>query len=166
MPRTRKIIAKRWTEGTEVLDSEIEETLLVGQGTCGTALELRTLEDWKRIWSRWRGTIMPKSLEHRPGSRPFVCYVVGEIPPRPVVVEPPLSNGFFKLYVPGGNGTGQWHYRYPAPYQQDESAYLYDLGVIDKAELRRCRSQEREGYPAYRGPYWLGDYPLEQGLYQ
>lgn len=166
MPRAKRIIRKRYSEGMEVLDSEIEETFLMGQGCIGTAIQLRTLDDWKRLWSQWRGVVMPKVLEHMPGTRPFACYVTGEIPARPVVQQPPMQNGFFKLYVPASNGTGQWHYCYPEPYQQDEAAYLYDLGVIDKAELKRHRAWRRRGNGPYRGPWLLGDYMLEQGLYQ
>ena len=51
MPRTKSIIRKRFTEGTEVLCSEVEETLLRGEGLLGTALELRTLQDWKLWWT-------------------------------------------------------------------------------------------------------------------
>jgi hypothetical protein len=135
MPRTKSIIRKRFSESTEVLCSEIEETLVFGRGVIGVAIELRSLDDWKRYWSRWRDTIMPKALEALPGRRPFACYVVGEIPPRPIVMEPPLSNGYFKHYVPGSNGTGQWHYLMPEPFQQDEANYLHDLGLIDADEM-------------------------------
>ena len=166
MPRATARIRKRWAEGTDVLCSEIEETLLLGRGVIGVAVELRALEDWREWWSRWRATIMPKALEHRPGVRPFACYVTGEIPPRPVEIAPPLSNGFFKLYVPSRNGTGTWHYEYPSPYQRGEAEYLHDLGVIDTAELKRHRAWRRRGHGPYAGPYRLGDYVLEQGLYE
>lgn len=165
MPRAPAKIRKRWSEGTDVLCSEIEETLLLGQGVICVAVELRTLEDWRDWWSRWRDTIMPKALEHRPGVRPFACYVTGEIPARPLKQEPPLSQNWFRLYVPSRNGTGAWHYDYPEPYQQNETAYLYSLGVIDAAEVKANREWRRNRGP-YRGPYTLGDYTLEQGLYE
>jgi len=165
MPRAPARIRKRWTEGVEVLCSEVEETLLMGRGVLGVAIELRTLEDWRDWWSRWRDTIMPKSLEHRPGVRPFACYVTGEIPARPVLQEPPMSHGWFRLYVPSRNGTGTWHYDYPEPYQQNETDYLYGLGVIDRAEVKRYRAWQRNRGP-YRGPFMIGDYTLERGLYQ
>jgi hypothetical protein len=166
MPRAKRVIRKRFTEGMDVLDSEVEETFLFGRGCIGTAIELRTLDDWKRLWSQWRGIVMPKALEHRPGTRPLACYVVGEIPPRPVVMEPPRENGYWKLYVPASNGTGQWHYDYPEPYMDDEARYLFDLGVIDAAEMKRHRAWRRRGNGPYRGPWQLGDYWLEQGLHQ
>jgi hypothetical protein len=161
----RRIIHKRWTEGTDVLDSEIEESFLFGRGLIGTAIQLRTLEDWQRLWRQWRGVVMPKVLKHMPGTRPFACYVTGEIPARPVVVEPPMMNGYFKLYVPANNGTGTWHYDYPEPYQRNEAKYLFGLGVIDADEMKRHRAWRRRGNGPYRGPYALGDYTLEQGLY-
>ncbi len=115
MPRAAAKIRKRFIEGTEVLCSEIEETLLRGQGIIGTALELRTVEDWQRLWHRWGSVILPKALKAFPGTRPFAMTGIGEIPERPVLAEPPLVNGFFKLYVPGRNGIGRWHHQYPEP---------------------------------------------------
>jgi len=165
MPRATAKIRKRYTEGMEILDFEMEASFLWGYGCLGTAIEFRTLDDWRRHWDRWRDVVMPKAVEHRPGVRPFACYVVGEIAERPVLIEPPLSNGYFKLYVPARNGTGSWHYRYPHPYQRHEPTHLYDLGIIDKAELKRHRA-------------WVGgknaecsqgsnySYPYEKGSYE
>jgi hypothetical protein len=166
MPRTRRIIRKRFTEGTEVLCSEVEESLLFGYGCIGTAIELRTLEDWRRYWSQWRDTIMPKVIEHRPGTRPFACYVTGEISARPVLQQPPLDNGYFKLYVPASNGTGQWHYRYPEPWMRDETRYLRDLGVVDGAEWQRHLAWRRRGHGPSRSVFHIGDYVLERGLHE
>jgi hypothetical protein len=159
---------KRFGEGADVLCSEIEETLLLGQGVLGVAIELRCRDDWERYWARYREIIMPKALEAFPGCRPFAMYVVGEIPARPVVQPPPLVNGFFKLYVPGRNGVGQWHYCYPEPFMQAEPSYLYDLGVIDKAELKRYRASLRKPRCAVAASKRnsIGDYILEAGLYE
>lgn len=156
MPRAPARIRRRYVEGTEVLHYELERSMLHGYGCLGTALELRTLDDWQRHWSRWRDTIMPKVLEHRPGTRPLACYVTGEIPARPVVIEPPLSHNWFKLYVPASNGTGAWHYDYPEPYMRHEVQYLRSLGVVDAAEYRRWRLWMNRGGCTY---------PDEQGLY-
>jgi len=168
MPRATARIRKRFSEGTEVLCSELEETLVFGQGCIGVAIELRCLDDWKRYWSQWRDTIMPKALDAMPRRRPFACYVTGEIPPRPIVTEPPLSNGFFKVYVPASNGSGQWHYQMPEPYQQNEPAYLYGLGVIDAEEMKRYRASRRRAISAKaRGNrYAIGEYICEMGLYE
>ncbi|MBM4011699.1 MAG: hypothetical protein FJ286_10010 [Planctomycetes bacterium] len=167
MPRAKRLIRKRFVEGTtEVLEFELEETLLRGRGILGVALELRTREDWVRLWARWRDTIMPKALEHRPGQRPFAQYVVGEIPARPVVIEPPMVNGFFKLYVPSRNGTGTWYFDYPQPYMEAEARYLRDIGVVDAAEWKRYLAKKRRGYGPYRGPDDLDGYTLEVGLHQ
>lgn len=157
MPRTKRIIRKRWSEGTEVLHYELESSLLMGYGCIGTAIELRTLDDWRRHWATWRDVMLPKVLEHRPGTRPLAMYVVGEIPARPVLTLPPLSNHYFKLYVPGRNGTGGWHYSYPEPFMQREADYLYYLGIVDAEERRRWRAWQRRGGCTY---------PDEQGLYE
>lgn len=167
MPRATAKIRKRYVEGqTEVLCSEIEESLLFGSGIIGTALELRTVEDWQRLWHRWGKVILAKALKAFPGTRPFAMYVVGQIPERLVLAEPPLVNGFFKLYVPGRNGVGRWHHRYPEPFMQSEPHYLHDIGLIDDCEWKRHREWQRRGHSPYRGPYHLGDYVLERGLYQ
>jgi hypothetical protein len=150
MPRTKRLIRKRFIDGeTEVLPYELERSLLHGQGCLGTALELRTLDDWQRHWKRWRDVVLPKVLEHRPGTRPFAMYVVGEIPARPVLTQPPLSNNYFKVYVPGRNGTGQWHYLMPEPFMQHEVDYLSDLGIVDAEERRRWRAWVRRGGCSY-----------------
>jgi hypothetical protein len=164
MPRTMRIIPKRYVEGMEILDYEMESTFVYGYGTLGTDINLRTLDDWRRHWSRWRDVVIPKVIEHRPGLRPFVQYVLGEIPERPVVIPPPMSNGFFKLYVPAANGTGSWHYRYPEPYQEAESKHLYRLGIIDKEELQRHRAWQRTKRETSCG-YPLETYPYEQGSF-
>jgi len=166
MPRIGRRIRKKYVEGMEVLDSELEESLLFGRGCIGTALELRSLDDWHRLWARWRDTILPKVLEHRPGTRPLAMYVVGEIPARPVVMQPPMMNCFFKVYVPGRDGHGKWFYDYPEPYMLREAKYLRDLGVVDAAEWKRHVAWTRRGNGPYRGPYSLGDYTLEQGLHE
>ena len=166
MPRTKRVIRRRYVEGSEILCSEIEESLLFGKGILGTALELRTVEDWQRLWHRWGKVILAKALKAFPGTRPFAAYVTGEIPERPVLAEPPLVNGFFKLYVPGRNGIGRWHHRYSEPFQQSEPHYLHDLGVIDADEWKRHREWQRRGHLPYRGPYHLDEYTLERGLYE
>jgi hypothetical protein len=165
MPRAAKKLLKRYVEGMDILDSEIEMSLLLGYGLLGTDIHLRTLDDWRRLWDRWRDTVMPKAIEARPGLRPFACYVCGELPERPVLVEPPLSNGYFRLYVPARGGTGTWHYRYPEPYQRSEAAHLFELGVIDKEEMKRHRAWIRKVNPGPCG-YPFKAYSYEQGLYQ
>jgi len=164
MPRAPARIRKRWSEGTVVLCSEIEETLLRGRGVLGVAIELRTVEDWRHWWATWRETMIPKALEHFPGSRPTACYVTGEIPLRPVLTEPPLSHNWFRHYIASRNGTGLWLCDYPEPFMQAEVNYLRDLGIVSDDEYRRHRAWRRERH-GYRGPFRLGGYTLEQGLY-
>lgn len=164
MPRTKRLIRKRYTDGIEVLDYEMERSLLGGEGILGTAIELRTLDDWRRHWSRWRDVVLPKSLEHRPGTRPFAMYVVGEIPARPVVMEPKFQHRFFRLYVPANNGTGTWHCQYPEPYMRAEVHYLRDLGIVDAAEYRRYRAWIKQRTPGCECV--LDSYPDEQGSYE
>jgi hypothetical protein len=158
MPRMPAKIRRRYREGLEILDSEVEESFLRGEGLLGTPPELRTLEDWHTQWARWRDVVMPKAIEHQPGLRPFACYVCGEIEPPPLLRPVPLTARFFKLYIVSTRGDGQWHHRYPEPYQRDETLHLRDLGVVDDAELKRHRAWRRDGMPF--------TYVFEQGSYE
>ena len=76
---------------------------------------------------------MPKVLEFRPGTRPAAMYVLGEIPARPVLREPPLSLDYFRLWVPDGD-AGRWHVSMPYPYMMREADHLRRLGIVDDAE--------------------------------
>jgi len=165
MPRALAKIRKKFQDGMKILDFELEETLLYGEGVIGTALQLQTLEDWKDAWHQWRDVVMPKSLEHRPGTRPFACYVVGEIPEREVKVQPPLSSNYFKLYVPSRDGTGRWHCRYPEPFMRAEHLHLRDLGIVDDAEMQRHREWRKQRKQDCPQRCQVETYPLEQGLY-
>jgi hypothetical protein len=161
VPRLPAKIRKRQTGPHERLEFELELSLVHGQGIIGTAIELRTLEDWEAAWERWRDVIEPKVLEHRPGTRAFAAYVVGEIPEREIIAPPPLDNGYFKLYVPSRRGEGRWHYRYPMPYMVHEEKHLAALGLVDAAELKRCRAWRKQRTQDCPSRCQAETYPLE-----
>jgi hypothetical protein len=165
MPRAPARIVKRYAAGVELLDFELEGSLVWGEGIIGTAIQLRTLEDWQAAWDQWRHIIEPKVLEHRPGTRAFAAYVCGEIPERDIVTPPPLSSNYFKLYVPSRRGSGRWHYRYPPPYMRTEWEHLHDLGLVDAGELKRGREWRKRRTPDCPSKCQRETYPLEQGLY-
>ena len=142
-------------DDSDVLPAIIEQSLLFGRGPRGTAVQLRSLDDWVRTWSEYRALVLPKCVSMFPGRRPFACYVTGELPPRPLWGEPPLNNRWLRLYVPAADGTGEWHHDYPEPWQENETGYLYRTGVIDAGEVRRARACD------YRKA--MRDYPWEQG---
>jgi hypothetical protein len=127
----------------DVLDAALEETLLTGRGPFGETHRLRTLEDWRDAWARWRDVVLPKAARCLPGRRPFACYVVGEIPRRELLAPPPLDNPWFRVYVASADGTGTWHYDYPEPYQRAEHWHLADLGAIELDEVRQYRPLSR-----------------------
>lgn len=166
MPRTPAKIRKRYQEGIEILSFEIEETLLFGESIIGPAIELRTLEDWVAAWAKWREVVLPKCLEHRPGTRPFACYVVGEIPDREIKIQPPLSAIYYKIYIPSRTGAGRWHCRYPEPYMKAEHLHLRDLGIVDAAETRRAMQWQRQRTKQCPSQCQRETYPLEQALYE
>jgi hypothetical protein len=165
MPTATKRPPKRYTEGVEILDAVLESSLVFGPSAFGISPELRTREDWSRHWARWRSVIEPKVREYLPGRRAFAAYVVGELEDRPVLVEPPLSNRWFRLYVPSQDGSGRWHYRYPPPFMQSEPQWLRESRVVGAREWERYR-ESRSTYPATDRERRSREYPLEVGLHE
>ncbi len=152
-----------YIDGMEILGPAMEGSLLIGRGYQGIDPQLRCLDDWRRHWDRWRDTLLLKVIEHRPGTRPLAQYVTGEIPSRPVLVEPPLRSRYLRLYVPDGDG-GRWHRRLPWPFMRREVEHLYDLGIVDDEERRRHHEWQRQRRAAGEScPF--GDWPWEAGRY-
>ena len=159
MPVKRRSIRRR-NDYVGTLDCVLEMSLLTGTSGIGLSLDLRCLADWQRLWARWRSVILPKSLEHRPGLRPFASYVVGEIPRRPVLVEPPEQNAFVHVWVPDHHGAGVWHHDMREPYMQSEADYLRGLGVVTAEEYARYRAWGRRRN-AECSSCWANTYPQE-----
>jgi hypothetical protein len=163
MPRAPAKIRKRYIEGvSEVLDFQIEETLLHGvYRVFGPPSMFKTVACWRHAWAKWRDLVLPKVLEHRPGTRPFAMYAIGEIPARELRMPLPASHRFWSLTLPG---TGVTHYlNVPEPYIENEADHLYRLGVIDSDERKRHRAWQRE-IETHGGR--ADTYTLEAGLYE
>lgn len=154
MPRAPARIKKRYIEGqTEVLDWEIEETLVYGVvRVFGPPCILKRRADWVREWNRWRDVVLPKVIKHRPGTRPFAMYAVGEIPPRELALPLPEDNGYRRLIIDDANGKPVTHWLdVPEPHMLHEVHHLRRAGIVDAAEYRRFRAwvnaSKREPYP-------------------
>lgn len=168
MPRAPAKIRRRYIEGqTEVLDWEIEETLLYGVPLVfGPPCRLQTVDEWHREWSRWRDVILPKCIEHRPGTRPFAMYATGEIPAREPAMPLPHGHAFWRVDVRHLDGEIVTHWlRVPPPYMEPEVAHLYRLGIVDAEERRRHREWTRARNPEC-GRCPVDSYPLEVSLYE
>ena len=78
MPRAPARIRKRYVEGvTEVLDFELEETLLYGvYRVFGPPSMLRTINCWRRAWDRWRDVVLPLGVPHDEDGLPLESGVV------------------------------------------------------------------------------------------
>ena len=162
MPRAPARIRKRYIEGTtEVCPWDIEETLLYGiTPVFGPPSMFRSLDEWQREWSRWRDVILPKCIEHRPGTRPVAMYVLGEIEPRELRIPPPEPNGYWFVDVSGRNGKVSRHWlNVPEPFMEREVRHLERLGIVDAEESRRHR-RDPEAATGY------SEYPLETSLYE
>lgn len=168
MPRVPAADRKPYIEGhTEVLDWEIEETLLRGEPKMfGPPAWLRTIEEWRREWSRWRGVILPKCIEHCPGTRPVAMYVCGEIPARTLAVPLPPSHRWRHVEVqhPGNEIRKHW-LNVPPPFMEPEARHLYREGIIDAAELRRHREWAAQR-AAGRESSAVDTYRLEMALHE
>jgi hypothetical protein len=118
------------------------------------------MDEWRREWERWRDVILPKSLEHRPGTRPVAMYVCGEIEPREMNIPLPEPNGFWRVEVRDRSGRSTRHWlNVPEPFMVREVKHLHRLGIVDAEELRRHRRdpEAATGYSAY---------PLEASLHE
>ena len=168
MPRAPARIRKRYIEGvSDVLDWELEETLIYGvPRVFGPPSRFKTVDDWARDWARWRDTIMPKVIEHRPGTRPFALYAIGEIPRREPVLPLPEPNGFWHVDVRDRDGrTTTHHLNVPEPWMRPEVMHLREHGIIDDDELRRHRAWMRQRNPDCDSCA-VDSYPLEMSLFE
>ncbi len=161
MPVAPSISRKQFIDGvSQVLDWELEESLVYGRSQVLDSLHrsLVTREDWKREWARWRGVILPKVIEHRPGTRPFAMYAVGEIPPRRLRLPVAGLHGCRTITIADRSGRSVTHWLHaPRPHLEAEVWHLHRLGIVDAVELRRHREWRRAGGDPYR---------LEMSLYQ
>ena len=136
MPRRTYWIPKRQRAEGDELDEELALCLEQWEGCLGLEPSLRTRADWTAAWSRWGDVILPEFVELRPGCRPAAMYAAGILPPVPL--DEPLPPGHrFKSYFVADGGGGVCHWQARPPYQRCEGAWLFELGVIDRAEYRR-----------------------------
>lgn len=168
MPRAPARIRKRFIDGeTEVLAWDIEETLLYGYPLVfGPYSTMPSIDDWHVAWNRWRDVILPKALEHRPGTRPVAMYVLGEIAPRELIVPLAADAGWHHIEVRQRNGRKDTHWlNVPMPFMRREVDHLRDLGICDAGEYRRHREWMQTRNPDC-DPCAIDTYPLEMSLYQ
>lgn len=168
MPRAPAKIRRRYIEGqSEVLDWEIEETLVYGcTQIIGPPSMFKTRDDWQRAWDRWGGIVLPKVLEHRPGTRPFALYAIGEIPARELRMPLPVGAAYWSVVVRERGGTATTHWlNVPEPFVDGQAKHLRRLGIIDDEEYRRHREWLRTPNPECDGCA-VDTYPLEMSLFE
>jgi hypothetical protein len=168
MPRAPAKIRRRYIEGqTEVLDWEIEETLVYGcTQIIGPPSMFHGRDEWRHAWDRWGDIVLPKSLEYRPGLRPFAMYAVGEIPPRELRMPLPADARCWSVIVRDRDGTATTHYlNAPEPFVENEVKHLRRLGIVDDREYQRHRRWMQAANPDCDACP-VDNYPLEMSLYE
>lgn len=168
MPRATAKIRKRFVDGvTEVLAWDIEETLVYGYPLVfDTYATMPSIDEWRTAWDRWRDVILPKALEHHPGTRPVAMYVLGEIPRRELVVPLAADARWDCIEVRHRNGRKESHWlNVPPPFMQPEVDHLRDLGLCDADEFCRHRKWMQTRNPDC-DTCAIDTYPLEMSLYE
>jgi hypothetical protein len=168
MPRAPARIRKRFVEGsTEVCPWDTEETLLYGiTPVFGPPCMFRTLDEWHREWSRWGELILPKCIEHRPGTRPAAMYVLGIIPRRELAMPLPEPNCYWFADVRDRRGQMTRHWlNVPEPFMPSQVRHLQRLGIIDSREVRRYREWMNTAN-ADCDRCAVDTYPLEMSVYE
>jgi hypothetical protein len=167
MPRAINKIRRRSTVGIgDVLDPLLEETLVFGAPiVLGPSFStLRFQADWQREWERWRATIMPKAMKHRPGFRPFAMYATGEIETRQLLKAAPRVGFTYVDVIQRGGATARHWLDLPAGYLEPEATYLHRLGIVDHHELERFWAWCQEPNPEC-DRCLVDHYPLEAALH-
>jgi len=167
MPRVPAKIRKRFVDGvTQVLDWQIEETLLYGCTVIiGPPCMFRTRDEWQREWDRWGDIVLPKAIEHRPGTRPFALYAAGIIPPRQLRMPLPPSSGYWSIDVRHPDETVTHYIDVPEPWVEAEVKHLRGLGIVDDREYRRHLQWMQQRSPDCDRCV-IDTYPLEVSLHE
>lgn len=168
MPRGTAKIRRRFVEGvTEVLPWDTEETLVYGYPLVfDTYATMKNIDQWRVAWSRWRDVILPKVIEHRPGTRPVAMYVLHEIEPRELTITPPADQWYKHIDIHHPSGRTETHWLdAPPPFMAREVDHLRRLGIVTADELRRHREWMKMRNPEC-DTCAIDTYPLEQSLYE
>ena len=135
------------TDGSGTLPSPVECCLVWGSFFGMEDWELRSIGDYQIHWRRWGGEITSRWIEGVPGSRPFACYLLGEIPPpawqneKPILRHPLRRIVGCTIMVPDTS----WHMRAP------ELEHLVALGLVDDQEHEAALAR-------IAGPPWRDNY--------
>lgn len=156
MPRAPGPKAPRRTSPADRLDVLDELALVDWPPLLIPNTGFKSIEDMRAAWNRHRGRILEHYIDQRPGSRPFACYVFGEIePPRLRHEVPRHEHGlvigdttWFPKWYYLGSATGPGGY-YHAGSDYGEYRYLVDLGILGRDEIRLAEEwiDDREYQP-------------------
>jgi len=88
MPRAKRRIPRATVGQGRSLAGSVEWELSIFGGLAIPRAGFDSQRDFDTGWQEYRETILPAWILTMPGSRPFGCYVCGEIPLPPLVEKP------------------------------------------------------------------------------
>lgn len=136
MPRAKRRIARATVGQGRSLTAPAEWELSIFGGLAIPGAGFDSQRDFDTGWQEYRETILPAWIRAMPGSRPFGCYVCGEIPLPPLVVDPYPHDT--------GRRIGNTAYHDARCYgigDVDELEYLVARGIVGVDEERAGRQR-------------------------
>jgi hypothetical protein len=134
MPRAKRRIPRATVGQGRALTAPVEWELSIFRGLDIPGVGFDGQHDFDTAWRQYRDAILPAWIEAMPGSRPFGCYVCGEIPLPPIVVDPYPHDE--------GRRIGNTTYHDARVYgigDVDELEHLVEHGVVDADEEHAAR---------------------------
>jgi len=139
MPRSRRRIPRATGGQWRSLTAPVEWELSIFGGLDIPGVGFDDQHDFDSAWRQYRDMILPAWVAQMPGSRPFGCYVTGEIPLPAIVVKPYRDAA--------GRRIGNTVYHDARCYgagDVDELEHLVEIGVVAPDEERAGRQRIKQ----------------------
>lgn len=117
---------------------------------------MQTRRGWWAMAEQYGEEVYRRVLEYLPGTRPGFVYVLGELPPVPLVVEPDASHMDARRWL-DVDGVRLWYAGPGFGHQQCQVQHLRAIGEVDGREWQRFKAWRRRGLPVEYTSAWSGD---------